>query len=90
MMYMGRKYGISHFTASALNYLRKLFPSTLKAWDNGCTKIAKMARENEGFLFDVINLAYEYRIASILPAAFLSLCTIHKLVSPMRLRTLYH
>ncbi|KJA26652.1 hypothetical protein HYPSUDRAFT_36368 [Hypholoma sublateritium FD-334 SS-4] len=79
MMYMGRKYGISHFTASALKHLQKLFPPTLKAWDNGCSGIKKMASENEGLLFDVINLAYEYRVASILPAAFLSLCTIHKL-----------
>lgn len=83
MIRLGRKYEISTFTKTALTYLRKLFPRELALWRASCPEVAKIVAGSKGFLFDIINLAYENQIPSILPAAFLDLFAHHTLVCLM-------
>lgn len=80
MIRMGRKYDISFVKVSALKFLRNLFPRTLEQWDVSHLEVEKIVTRLGPFLFDVINLAYENQIPSILPAAFLSMYKIYSLV----------
>ncbi|KJA26656.1 hypothetical protein HYPSUDRAFT_63873 [Hypholoma sublateritium FD-334 SS-4] len=74
MMRIGRKYEIASLTSTALNYMQHLFPSTLQEWDNRQGEVSRLSdNQDNAFIFDIINLAYESHVPSILPAAFLSL-----------------
>ena len=59
MMRLGRKYEIAYFKSSAVKYLRDLFPTSLEMWDISHKEIVKLAAQDKGFLFDVVNMAYE-------------------------------
>ena len=81
MMRMGRKYEIASLTSTALEYMQRLFPPTLEQWDACQQEISTLcSKQNKTFIFDIINLAYDSHVPSILPAAFLSLWHIHSLV----------
>ncbi len=81
MLRMGRKYEIASLTSTALDYMQRLFPLKLDDW-NACQREILMlsSKQNGAFIFDIINIAYDNHIASILPAAFLSLWHVHSLV----------
>ncbi|KJA16270.1 hypothetical protein HYPSUDRAFT_147960 [Hypholoma sublateritium FD-334 SS-4] len=85
MIRIGRKYEIRTFTEMALAYLRKLFPRDQELWVASRPKVHEIVTNSKDFLFDIVNLAYENEIPSILPAALLDLYTHHSLV---RLRSL--
>lgn len=80
MIRIGRKYEIHTFTETALTYLRKLFPRDQNLWVASRPKVRQIVTDSRDFLFDIVNLAYENGIPSILPAAFLGLYTHHSLV----------
>lgn len=69
MIRLGRKYGFTRLQANALRRLQTLFPKTLST--DGLRGHPQFTAE---FLLDVINLAEENSIKSILPAAYLQLC----------------
>ncbi len=77
---MGRKYDISFFKVSALKYLRNLFPRTLEKWNVSHPEVMEIVSRSRPFLFEVVNMAYENHIPSILPAAFLSMYRLYSLV----------
>ena len=77
---MGQKYDISFFKVSALGYLRNLFPRTLEQWKVSYLAVRKIVMRSKPFLFEVVNMAYENHMPSILPAAFLSMYKICFLV----------
>ncbi|KJA22605.1 hypothetical protein HYPSUDRAFT_164179 [Hypholoma sublateritium FD-334 SS-4] len=79
MIRMGRKYDISFFKISALKCLRDLFPRTLEEWDVSHLEVKKIILRSPPFLFEVVNMAYENHIPSILPAAFLSMYKLYNL-----------
>lgn len=81
MMRIGRKYEIASLMSTALDYMQRLFPSTLAEWDHCQQEISgKCSTKDNTFVFDIINLAYESHIPSILPAGFLSLWQNYSLV----------
>ena len=80
MVRLGRKYDISHWKSSALSYLRQLFSKDPAQWTSSHDDVQELYEKNQSFLFDVINLAYENHIFSIVPVAFLNLFAIHTLV----------
>jgi len=69
MLRLGSKYDFEHLRGEALFRLRAEFPTTLKEWDNlprGYTYIT----ERPCLLVDVVNLALEQGLFSILPSAY--------------------
>ena len=80
MIRMGRKYDISFIKVSALKCLRNLFPRTLEQWGVSHQEVTEIVSRSRSFLFEVVNMAYENHIPSILPAAFLSMYRIYSLV----------
>ncbi|KIM45345.1 hypothetical protein M413DRAFT_442019 [Hebeloma cylindrosporum] len=76
MLRLGNKYDIPHFVAEATGRLHVEFPTTLSQWDvqrhwslprGGSFRGIK---GQKGLLFDIVNLALQYEISSILPAAY--------------------
>jgi hypothetical protein len=78
MIRMGRKYEIDYLREEALVRLTTEFPTTLTEWDKLPHFYTQIVHQN-GILFDIINLALQNDIKSILPAAYY-LC-IQELVS---------
>jgi len=68
MLRLGSKYEINHLREDALFRLRADFPTTLDNWDELCGH--KHILEEDGILYDLINLAIEQGLWSILPAAY--------------------
>lgn len=68
MIRLGLKYEFTRFKDEALICLKKLFPNSLQKWLKTSNRFRLAA------LFDVINLAHETSITSILPAAYLEVC----------------
>jgi hypothetical protein len=70
----GNKYDIHQLIAEATGRLHVEFPTTLYHWDRrwvGVQKfIFKGIKEQNGLLFDIINLALEYGLLSILPVTY--------------------
>ncbi|KDR77421.1 hypothetical protein GALMADRAFT_224801 [Galerina marginata CBS 339.88] len=75
---LGRKYDLIRFVTDAMARLKHGFPNQLRKWDE--VDLSEVFTETKGLLFDVINLAYEFSINSILPAAFLQLCQTYTLL----------
>jgi hypothetical protein len=84
MVRLGRKYELSTLYEEAMRRLQSDFPSTLSAWRKACLKKDRnfMSRRN---LVDIINLAVEQNLLSLLPTAMLALCRRVKLVSRLLL-----
>ena len=84
MMRMGHKYDIDSLLSTALDYMGRLFPPTLEEFDACQREISMLcAKQNSAFIVDIINIAYDNHVSSILPAAFLSLWHFHSLVCLM-------
>ncbi|KAK7025093.1 BTB domain-containing protein [Favolaschia claudopus] len=76
---LGRKYDFEYLYDSALARLRKEFPATLEEYD-ACEKSTTI--EDDGWLtHDVISLARENEILSVLPAAYHFLLSFETLAS---------
>ena len=70
MLRLGSKYDFEHLREEALFRLCAEFPTTLRGWDKS-RRSCKYITERPGLLFDVINLALEQGLVSILPMAYL-------------------
>ncbi|KJA28067.1 hypothetical protein HYPSUDRAFT_798599 [Hypholoma sublateritium FD-334 SS-4] len=86
MLRLGPKYEIANFKIMALARLYQLFPRDLGEWEHTIDLRSELTRfsyqpTSKGFVFDVINAAYQTdsQIPSILPAAFLFLYLKHNL-----------
>jgi len=66
MLRMGKKYRFRHLRAEAIHSLKEAFPSGLKAFDD-----RKPSAYTKKDLFDLVCIAHEHSIKSILPAVFL-------------------
>ncbi len=69
MLRLGSKYDFVQLREEALLRLRFEFPSTLQEWDRLPSEYTHIL-EQKGILFDIINLALEQGIVSILPPAY--------------------
>lgn len=76
MLRLGNKYEICQLVAEATGHLHVEFPMTLYDWDCWCSSIQqyifKGIENQNGLLFDIMNLALQYEILSILPVAYFS------------------
>jgi hypothetical protein len=72
MIRLGRKYDIDHLRDEALLRLTVEFPTTLSEWENLAPNYTQIIHEeeNDGLLYDIVNLAHQNDIKSILPAAY--------------------
>lgn len=78
---LGNKYEIPSLRTEAIVRLTAHFPSTLEEWDKPRTLI----QFHPGFVCDVIKLAHDQEVQSILPAAFYSCCVldVHHFIAPI-------
>ncbi|KDR77428.1 hypothetical protein GALMADRAFT_245621 [Galerina marginata CBS 339.88] len=78
MLRLGRKYRFKNLVKEALHCLTQDFPSTFDLWDVlGGTKCIQFSGST---LFDVVYLAHEHSIKSILPCLYLMICSQFPLV----------
>ncbi|PPQ96598.1 hypothetical protein CVT26_010753 [Gymnopilus dilepis] len=75
---IGKKYQIEHFQAEGLERLRSEFPKDLDAWDVSVANLV-LLEEVEDSLENIINLAHELSIYSILPGAYVSYLSLVKM-----------
>lgn len=73
---LGKKYEIKRLYDEAFSRLRNDYPPTLALWEQG-HRFGKVIKDYQGVYFDVVNLAREMRIPSLLPAAFYAICVFH-------------
>lgn len=69
MLRLGKKYEFDHLRDEALLRLTSEFPTTLEEWDALPDHFTHIV-DRKGLLFDIISLAIECRVQSILPAAY--------------------
>ncbi|KAF5340730.1 hypothetical protein D9611_007355 [Ephemerocybe angulata] len=69
MIRMGRKYDIDYLRHEALLRLTTEFPTTLSEWDKLPHDYTQIHHQS-GILFDIVNLAHDNDIKSVLPAAY--------------------
>lgn len=69
MLRLGTKYDFNALREEALLRLRSEFPSTIKEWELLPSEYTHM-QDHDGILFDIVNLALEQGIGSILPIAY--------------------
>ena len=69
MLRLGTKYDFNHLRTEALYRLRAEFPSTLQEWEFLPSEYTHMQNQG-GILFDIVNLALEQGLFSILPVAY--------------------
>ena len=69
MVRTGRKYDIEMFREEALFRLKAEFPSTVEEWTES-VGLHQQIKHHPGFCFDVINLALEANLQTILPSAY--------------------
>jgi hypothetical protein len=81
MVRLGRKYELSTLYEEAMRRLRSDFPSDLPAWRKACLKKNRNFKPSKRNLIDIINLAVEQNLLSLLPTAMLALCRRVSLVS---------
>lgn len=69
MIRMGRKYELEQLRNEALVRLTSEFPIKMEAWES-LPPVYTHLVERDGLLFDIVNLALENDIRSILPSAY--------------------
>ncbi|KIM44261.1 hypothetical protein M413DRAFT_443281 [Hebeloma cylindrosporum] len=74
MMRLGRKYELKAVYEEAMRRLRGDFPSDFHAWKSACLKQDRNFLPGKRTVIDIINLAVEQNLLSLLPAAMLTLC----------------
>lgn len=76
MLRLGNKYDIHQLVTEATGRLHVEFPTNLRHWDLRSPSVQKYTfegiKEQNGLLFDIVNLALQYEILSILPVAYFS------------------
>ena len=86
MLHFGRKYEMRRLRQEAVTCLMLEFPSSLKQWtlqDLG-NVIEGIGSEEEIpmiSLFEILCLAHEHSVTSVLPALYLRICLTHNAVS---------
>ena len=68
MLRLGKKYEFKHFRQIALQRLRAELPQTLEAWDK--KYLGKSPLQGEETEFDLLNIALEVGVQTVLPIAF--------------------
>ncbi|KAJ6495808.1 hypothetical protein C8R47DRAFT_373214 [Mycena vitilis] len=87
LLRLGRKYDFSGLLNTAVNCLMFENPKTLEEYDAFPVPYrASRIAYYPGLLFDVISLARDYNLQSILPCAYYSAVTFHTLISSMASR----
>jgi len=69
MLRLGKKYEFDHLRDEALLRLTSEFPTKLEEWDALPNRFTHIVNR-KGLLFDIISLAIECGVQSILPAAY--------------------
>lgn len=85
MVRLGRKYELSTLYEEAMRQLQIDFPSDLAAWRKACLNKDRNFMSKKKNLIDIINLAVEQNLQSLLPTAILALCRSITLVSRLSL-----
>lgn len=75
---MGTKYEIAQLRKEALTRLTYEFPSSLEHWDKTPSHFQLITNE-DGILFDVVQLARQNNVLAILPAAFYAIAATHEI-----------
>ena len=85
MLHFGKKYEMKEMRQEAIQCLKTEFPSTLHHWSKhifghviegvGSQEIPTTS------LFEILYLAHEHSVTSILPALYLHICLTHNAVS---------
>lgn len=72
---LGKKYEVDHFRDEGLRRLRCDFPSTLNGWDGKYHHLEDecQIRDIRNFYPEIISLAHELGVETILPSAYLNL-----------------
>ena len=87
MLHFGRKYDMRGLRREAVHCLMLEFPSTLRQWSNQLFGNVIDGINSESMekptisLFEILYLAHENSITSILPALYLRICLTHNAVS---------
>jgi len=81
MVRLGRKYELSTLYEEAMRRLKSDFPRDLTAWRKACLQKDRNFMSKKKNLIEIINLAVEQNLQSLLPAAMLALCRSITLVS---------
>jgi hypothetical protein len=82
MLLFGRKYEMRQLQREAVQCLMLEFPSTLQKWsDTGFDDIIDMDSGEITSLIEILYLAHEHSIISILPALYLRICLDYGAVS---------
>ena len=81
MLHFGRKYDIRRLHHEAVHCLRKEYPSTLIKWTYQDYNVVVDDGETMEGMLEILNLAYEHSIISILPALYLRICLAYDAVS---------
>ena len=68
MLRLGKKYEFKHFRQIALQRLRTELPQTLETWDK--RYLGKSPLRGEETEFDLLNIALEVGVQTVLPIAF--------------------
>ena len=85
MVRLGRKYELTTLYEEAMRRLQSDFPSDLPAWKKVCVQKRRNFTQNKRNLIDIVNLAVEQNLLSVLPTAMLVLCKNIALVSRLLL-----
>jgi hypothetical protein len=67
---LGTKYEIPYLRTEAIRRLSNVYPATLQQFDTVGASNLKLIKRYHGMAFDVVKLAREVNVPSILPAAF--------------------
>lgn len=81
MLHFGRKYDIKRLHHEAVYCLTVEFPPTLRKWTNQAFNDVIDDGETIKGMFEILYLAYEHSIISILPALYLRICLTYDAVS---------
>ena len=75
MLRLGKKYDMEHFLKEAVARLQYEFPRNLSDWDSISEQpFSKIAQSGDAVLLDIITLAREAGLQSILPLAYYLFC----------------
>ncbi|KAF8802141.1 hypothetical protein BYT27DRAFT_7113037 [Phlegmacium glaucopus] len=79
MLHFGRKYEMKKLRREAVYCLTLEFPSTLHRWSNQTfgEVIHGIEESPSTLLFEILHMAHEHSITSILPALYLRICLSH-------------
>ena len=80
MLHFGRKYEMETLRQEAISCFLSEFPADLDKWSDDSPSAVDIY-EPPRSLFDLLTLAHEHSITSVLPAIYLRICLVYDLVS---------